>query len=92
MKMPESTLEKQVRYDALDKTKWIFEYIRAWTNVIDKFEQLLEVEKLSPEAKRFTAKKIGQLIEKIQGLRELLEETKCTPTITPGKNTPKLHG
>ncbi len=92
MKMPESTLEKQVRYDTLDKTKWILEYIRAWTNKIDSFEESVKAERFSPEARRFTAKKIGQLIEKIQGLRELLEETKCTPTITHGESTPKLRG
>jgi hypothetical protein len=53
----------------------MIEYLVRWTNKFDDFEQSAKAGKFSPEAKRFTSRKMGLFIEKLQGLRELLEES-----------------
>ncbi len=57
------------------KIAWMIEYIVRWIIRFDDFEESVKAGKFSPEAKRFTSRKLGLFIEKLKGFKELFEES-----------------
>ena len=60
------------RYEDLPQVKWVLDFLRIWTKKFDEFEKALN--KFSPEAARFTARKLRAHAEKAIELAKTFEE------------------
>jgi ParB-like chromosome segregation protein Spo0J len=71
----EEKIEKQSNkpnYKSLPEVKWILDYLKAWREAVNRWHDAMV--KMSPEAMRFTARRIGMFIDDLQKIKDELEK------------------